>query len=162
MVFMVLTAMIQLNIISTRNPSFWWNFSKKSAPRPSLLLLTPVVTLLIAATFVAVYWPASLKPDGGRGEMAGAGTSNPPTPKLMTATVDCLGCPHLLHRLQQWLTDYQAILCVVQKCVNSVWQLLVSQLKVTRFHHIQGNQEAIGADALDSMWSAETSSILLV
>jgi H+-transporting ATPase len=72
-IFMVLTAIIQLQIISTRNPSFWWHFSKKTAPRPSLLLLAPVITLLTAATFVAVYWPARVKPDGGRGSMEGAG-----------------------------------------------------------------------------------------
>jgi hypothetical protein len=31
--YLTLTALIQLNLIATRNPSFWWRFSKKTAPR---------------------------------------------------------------------------------------------------------------------------------
>lgn len=33
--YLTLTALIQLNLIATRNPSFWWRFSKKTAPRYS-------------------------------------------------------------------------------------------------------------------------------
>lgn len=31
--YLCLTALIQLNLLATRNPSFWWRFSKKTAPR---------------------------------------------------------------------------------------------------------------------------------
>lgn len=31
--YLTLTALIQLNLIATRNPSFWWRFSTKTAPR---------------------------------------------------------------------------------------------------------------------------------
>jgi H+-transporting ATPase len=71
--YLTLTALIQLNLIATRNPSFWWRFSKKTAPRPSLLLLLPVACFLLGATLIAVYWPLNVRPDGGRGAMDGAG-----------------------------------------------------------------------------------------
>jgi hypothetical protein len=70
---LALTIVTQLNIISTRNPSFWWYFSKKTAPPPSLKLAIPVSFFLLASTFIAVYWPTSVKPDGGRGFMDGSG-----------------------------------------------------------------------------------------
>lgn len=37
--YLTLTALIQLNLIATRNPSFWWRFSKKTAPRCSVYFL---------------------------------------------------------------------------------------------------------------------------
>lgn len=52
-IFLALTIITQLNIISTRNPSFWWYFSKKTAPPPSLKLALPVSMLLLASTFIA-------------------------------------------------------------------------------------------------------------
>jgi hypothetical protein len=72
---MCLTILIQLNIISTRNPSFWWHFSPTTAPAPAALLVVPVFLFLLAATFVAVYWPPRVKPDGGLGFMDGPGWS---------------------------------------------------------------------------------------
>jgi hypothetical protein len=71
--YLCLTALIQLNLFATRNPSFWWRFGSKSAPRPSLVLLAPVVAFLLGATFIAVYWPSNIEPDQGRGAMEGAG-----------------------------------------------------------------------------------------
>jgi H+-transporting ATPase len=72
-IYMGLTIVIQLNIISTRNPSFWWHFSSKTAPPPALMLVIPVTLFLLGATFIAVYWPAHVKPDGGLGFMQGPG-----------------------------------------------------------------------------------------
>merc|ERR1712130_141023 len=72
-VYMCLTILVQLNIISTRNPSFWWHFSSKTAPPPALMLIVPVSIFLLGATFIAVYWPAHVKPDGGLGFMEGPG-----------------------------------------------------------------------------------------
>ena len=114
--YLGMTCFIQLSILLTRNPSFWWHFSKKrwgrgrgargrqactwvgntdqpgqfswqlrhfaatsprslpcSAPRPSIALVVPVVAFLLAAIFIAVYWPHSLQPDGGLAVMQGAG-----------------------------------------------------------------------------------------
>jgi H+-transporting ATPase len=71
--YLCLTALIQLNLLATRNPSFWWRFGSKTAPRPSLILLAPVAAFLLAATFIAVYWPARVEPDQSRGSMDGAG-----------------------------------------------------------------------------------------
>ena len=70
--FLALMSLLQLSLLLTRNPSFWWFFSKKTAPRPSLFLLAPITAFCIAATFVAVYWPRDLQPDGGRGVLDGA------------------------------------------------------------------------------------------
>lgn len=67
---------VQLNIISTRNPSFWWHFSPTTAPAPAALLVVPVFLFLLAATFVAVYWPPRVKPDGGLGFMDGVSFSS--------------------------------------------------------------------------------------
>jgi hypothetical protein len=39
--YLTLTALIQLNLIATRNPSFWWRFSKKTAPRCATSFLLP-------------------------------------------------------------------------------------------------------------------------
>ena len=69
--FLANLLMLQLNIISTRNPSFWWHFSSKTAPPPALMLVVPVSVFLLGATFIAVYWPADVKPDGGLGFMEG-------------------------------------------------------------------------------------------
>jgi H+-transporting ATPase len=71
--FLALVALIQLNILLTRNPSFFWHFGPKSAPRPSVILLLPMIGFLLIATFVAVYWPNNVSPDGGVGNMEGAG-----------------------------------------------------------------------------------------
>jgi H+-transporting ATPase len=65
--------MVQLNIILTRNPSFWWHFSKKTAPKPSPILLVPVTCFLTASMFMSVYWNGNIKPDGNRYEFEGAG-----------------------------------------------------------------------------------------
>lgn len=37
------------------------------------MLMLPVAGFLLAATFVAVYWPLEIEPDQGRGAMDGAG-----------------------------------------------------------------------------------------
>ena len=66
-VFVVLCALLQLNLLSTRNPNVWWWFSKSSGPPPSILLLVLMAVFLLAATFVGVYWPPNVRPDGGRG-----------------------------------------------------------------------------------------------
>jgi hypothetical protein len=71
--FLALVALGQLNILLTRNPTFFWRFGPKSAPRPSAILLLPMIGFLVIATFVAVYWPNHVAPDGGLGNMEGAG-----------------------------------------------------------------------------------------
>ena len=71
--YLGLTLFIQLQILLTRNHSFWWHFGPNSAPRPSLLLLFPVVFFTVGATFIAVYWPISAQPDGGIAAIDGAG-----------------------------------------------------------------------------------------
>lgn len=71
--YLGLTLLIQLNLLTTRNPSFWWRLTKGTAPRPSLVLLLPVLLFLLGATFIAVYWPAHVQPDAGRGNLDGAG-----------------------------------------------------------------------------------------
>jgi len=71
--YLALTALIQLNLLTTRNPSFWWRFSKHTAPPPSLILLAPMAAFLVGSTFISVYWPDRVRPDGGRGSMIGAG-----------------------------------------------------------------------------------------
>ena len=75
-IFLHLFILLQFSIVLTRNPSFFWKFGKKTAPPPSIFLLLPVCVFTIGATFVAVYWPASVQPDGGRGEFEGAGLSS--------------------------------------------------------------------------------------
>lgn len=72
---MALMVLIQLNIFATRNTGLWWRFTPKTAPRPSLLLVAAVSAVLIPATFIAVYWPEHIQPDGGRGVLIGAGES---------------------------------------------------------------------------------------
>lgn len=72
--FLALTILLQLSIVLTRNPSFWWRFGKKSAPPPSPFLIGPVFAFLLASTFIAVYWPLDVRPDGGRGDFQGAGS----------------------------------------------------------------------------------------
>ena len=72
-VFVLLIVILQLNIILSRNHSFWWFFSDRTAPRPSLIMLTPVFVFMLAATFISVYWPLHVQPDGGRGDFRGAG-----------------------------------------------------------------------------------------
>lgn len=71
--FLALMIIIQLNIFATRTPSLWWRFTESTAPRPSVYLMLPVGGVLLAATFVAVYWPEEVQPDGGRGVLIGAG-----------------------------------------------------------------------------------------
>lgn len=45
----------------------------RSAPRPSWALVLPVSAFILMALFIAVYWPAGAKPDGGIAVMDGAG-----------------------------------------------------------------------------------------
>ena len=71
-IFLALMGLLQLSLLLTRNPSFWWIFSQKTAPRPSIFLLLPIAAFCTAATFVAVYWSRDLQPDGGRGVIDGA------------------------------------------------------------------------------------------
>ena len=73
-IFVVMCVLLQLNLLSTRNPNIWWWFGKGGAPPPSLLLVALMSVFLLAATFVGVYWPSHVRPDGGRGWMEGAGT----------------------------------------------------------------------------------------
>ena len=77
MLFLALMIIIQLNIFATRTPSLWWRFSDSTAPRPSVYLVIPVAAVLAAATFIAVYWPEQVQPDGGRGVLIGAGDGMP-------------------------------------------------------------------------------------
>ncbi len=44
--YLALTGVIQLQLFATRNPSFWWHFSRKTAPPPALMLVVPAVCLL--------------------------------------------------------------------------------------------------------------------
>lgn len=53
MIYISLTIITQLNIISIRNPSLWFHFSKKTAPTPSWKLAVPVTLFLIGSTFIA-------------------------------------------------------------------------------------------------------------
>ena len=76
-IFLHLFILLQFSIVLTRNPSFFWNFGKKTAPPPSIFLLLPVCVFTVGATFVAVYWPADVQPDGGRGQFEGAGGTHP-------------------------------------------------------------------------------------
>lgn len=50
-----------------------WHFSKKTAPKPSPVLLLPVTCFLTASMFMSVYWNGNIKPDGSRYEFEGAG-----------------------------------------------------------------------------------------
>ena len=77
MLFLALMIIIQLNIFATRTPSLWWRFSDSTAPRPSVYLVIPVGAVLCVATFIAVYWPEQVQPDGGRGVLIGAGDGMP-------------------------------------------------------------------------------------
>lgn len=52
-IYIALTIITQLSIISIRNPSFWWHFSKKTAPTPSWKLALPVTLFLVGSTFIA-------------------------------------------------------------------------------------------------------------
>ena len=52
-IYMALTIIVQLNILSTRNTSVWFWWSKKTAPPPSLKLAVPVIAFLVGATFIA-------------------------------------------------------------------------------------------------------------
>ena len=82
MLFLALMIIIQLNIFATRTPSLWWRFTARTAPRPSIYLMLPVGAVLLASTFIAVYWPEAVQPDGGRGVLIGAGAHfrKPPQP----------------------------------------------------------------------------------
>ena len=71
--FLHLMILLQLSIVLARNPSFWCRFTKSTAPVPSPWLAVPMAVFLLGATFVAVYWPINVQPDGGRGELQGAG-----------------------------------------------------------------------------------------
>ena len=71
--YFALTAFIQLDILLTRNPGFWFHFGPRTAPRPSLALIAPVAVFLLGSTFIAVYWPLSVQPDGGAAALQGAG-----------------------------------------------------------------------------------------
>lgn len=73
--FVLLIVILQLNIILSRNHSFWWDFRPTTAPRPSAVMLAPVIVFMLAATFIGVYWPLHVQPDGGRGDFQGAGAS---------------------------------------------------------------------------------------
>lgn len=83
-VFVGLCVLLQLNLLSTRNPNVWWWFNSKEggsgAPPPSLILVGFMSIFLLAATFVGVYWPSHVRPDGGRGWMEGAGTPHDAPP----------------------------------------------------------------------------------
>ena len=47
------------------------------------MLLAPVAAFLLAATLIAVYWPARVEPDASRGSFDGAG-ARPCAAELLT------------------------------------------------------------------------------
>ena len=51
-----------------------------SAPRPSLVLIAPVLSFIVGSMFLAVYWPRDTQPDGGRAVLEGAGVSGAAEP----------------------------------------------------------------------------------
>ena len=111
-VFLVLCALLQLNLLSTRNPNVWWWFNKKQgsgAPPPSLVLVFFMSIFLLAATFVAVYWPSNVRPDGGRGWMEGAGRNSPPPPPP-THTRTLPDHLVLMHGTFMWCSELRAAL----------------------------------------------------
>lgn len=71
--YLALTLFIQLQILLTRNPSFWWRFAPHSAPAPAPALVLPVLAFCVGSTFLAVYWPIGVQPDGGNAALQGAG-----------------------------------------------------------------------------------------
>ena len=110
MLFLALMIIIQLNIFATRTPSLWWRFTASTAPRPSVFLMLPVGGVLVAATFVAVYWPEEVQPDGGRGVLIGAGECTLALPSWVRAHV-CL-----VWDTQSCLVIHKAP-CVSQACL---------------------------------------------
>lgn len=68
-----ITCFVQLSIFLTRNPSLWWHFSRRSAPRPSWVLTGTVLAFVTAAFFIGAVWPRDVQPDGGISVLAGAG-----------------------------------------------------------------------------------------
>eukprot|EP00899_Mesostigma_viride_P028511 jgi/Mesvir1/8845/Mv02741-RA.1 len=70
--FLYLNLAIQLNIFSCRNPSFFWYISRKTAPRPSLVVVAPVFSSILLVLFLCVYWPRGARLGGGA-HMEGCG-----------------------------------------------------------------------------------------
>lgn len=60
-VYFGLTCFTQLVIFLSRNPSFWWRFGPRSAPRPSWALVLPVLAFVTAAFFIGAEWPRSVQ-----------------------------------------------------------------------------------------------------
>ena len=120
--FLHLVILLQLSIVLARNPSFWWRFARTSAPSPSLWLLVPIALFSVGATFVAAYWPIDVQPDGGRGELQGAGAScaRPTAAPPGTAAQACWACAVLDARLA-WhasLGDGAAECCPTPACAG--------------------------------------------
>ncbi|MEL6312056.1 MAG: HAD-IC family P-type ATPase, partial [Pseudomonadota bacterium] len=75
-IYLDLAITIQLNIFSARTRRFIFDFraEKDAAPPPSKILMAPVLGALIGSTFLAVYWPATVRLGSGTA-MRGVGWS---------------------------------------------------------------------------------------
>ena len=76
-IYLDLALTIQLNIFSARTKSFFFDVRDKEdagAPLPSKILVAPVIGACIGSTFIAVYWPATLRLGSGAA-MRGVGWS---------------------------------------------------------------------------------------
>ena len=127
MLFLALMIIIQLNIFATRTPSLWWRFSDSTAPRPSVYLVIPVAAVLAAATFIAVYWPEQVQPDGGRGVLIGAGDGMP-TAMRITSMRDT-NCAILVMRDVGLITECMKKADCHRSLVNSVGDALLIRRK---------------------------------
>jgi len=80
-IYLDLALTIQLNIFSARTKSFVFDVFESfkyhdpdAAPLPSKILVTPVISACVGSTFIAVYWPATLRLGSGAA-MRGVGWS---------------------------------------------------------------------------------------
>lgn len=75
-IYLNMAITIQLNIFSARTCRFIFDFreEKNAAPPPSKILMLPVFGAIIGSTFLAVYWPSSVRLGSGAA-MKGIGWS---------------------------------------------------------------------------------------
>ncbi|KAJ8601386.1 hypothetical protein CTAYLR_004989 [Chrysophaeum taylorii] len=66
-IYLDLAITIQLNIFSARTRRFIFDFREErdAAPPPSKILIAPVLGAIIGSTFLAVYWPATVRLGSG-------------------------------------------------------------------------------------------------